>query len=99
MSNPPYVDAGELETLEPELCWEPRAALVDTGQTGRLARGARDVLDGWLVLEVHERRAGSAAEDLSTLGYDGVSIKLDLAGRERVVEARWAPTTAASNEP
>ena len=93
------MDAGELETLEPELGWEPRAALVDTGQTGRLARGARDVLDGWLVLEVHERRAGSAAEDLSTLGYDGVSIKLDLAGRERVVEARWTPTTAASNEP
>src|SRR5262249_18865497 len=33
VSNPPYVEAEELEALEPELGWEPRAALLDTGQT------------------------------------------------------------------
>ena len=58
VSNPPYVLAAELDALEPEVRdWEPRAALVDDGQTERLARDARDVLDGWLVLEVHEEHA------------------------------------------
>ena len=99
VSNPPYVDASELQSLQPELAWEPRAALVDAGQTARLARDARGVLEGWLVLEVHEGRARSCAADLATLGYDPVSIKPDLAGRERVVEARWAATAASSNEP
>src|SRR5437764_821723 len=33
VSNPPYVDETEFETLEPELAWEPRAALLDAGQT------------------------------------------------------------------
>jgi release factor glutamine methyltransferase len=101
VSNPPYVRADELDRLEPELGWEPRAALLDEGQTGRLAHDARAVLDGWLVLEVHEHGAGAVAEDLSTLGYERVSISLDLAGRERVVEARWArwAGTASSNGP
>jgi len=58
VSNPPYVGAEEIEQLEPELAWEPRAALLDEGQTARLAHEARAVLDGWLVLEVHADRAG-----------------------------------------
>src|SRR6267143_3334237 len=98
VSNPPYVGADEIEQLEPELTWEPRAALLDEGQTARLADEARAVLDGWLVLEVHADRARDVAEQLSTNGYRRVSISLDLAGRERVVEARWA-RTALSNGP
>jgi len=98
VSNPPYVGADEIEQLEPELTWEPRAALLDEGQTARLADEARAVLDGWLVLEVHADRARDVAEQLSTNGYRRVSISLDLAGRERVVEARWA-RTASSNGP
>ena len=51
VSNPPYVDADELAGLEPEVReWEPRAALVDEGQTDRLARDSRSVLDGFIVL-------------------------------------------------
>src|SRR5262249_59923390 len=96
VSTPPYVDAAELESLEPELAWEPRAALLDTGQTTRLAREARVVLDGWLVLEVHADRAREVADDLAALGYDKVGIELDLAGRDRVVEARWAPATSSN---
>jgi release factor glutamine methyltransferase len=90
VSNPPYVGAEELDALEPEVReWEPRGALVDEGQTARLARDAQTVLDGWLVLEVHEERAQAMSDELERLGFNGVSIGLDLAGRERVLEGRW----------
>ena len=93
VSNPPYVDETELDGLEPELAWEPRAALLDAGQTLRLAREARAMLDGWLVLEVHADRARTVAGDLAAIGYAGISVACDLAGRERVVEARWATSS------
>ena len=92
VSNPPYVLPGE--ELLPELTYEPRVALIDEGQTQALAAAARDVLDGWLVLEVHEDRAAEIASALTGLGYSGTTITRDLAGRDRVVEARW-PTTSS----
>jgi release factor glutamine methyltransferase len=95
VSNPPYVGAEELDALEPEVRdWEPRGALVDDGQTVRLARDARAVLEGWLVLELHEKRAQAVSDELAKLGYRGVSIGLDLAGRERVLEAQWGTSNA-----
>jgi release factor glutamine methyltransferase len=97
VSNPPYVGADELDALEPEVRdWEPRGALIDEGQTLRLARDAQPVLDGWLVLEVHEERAHALSDELTKLGYRGVSIGLDLAGRERVLEAQWGATGTSS---
>jgi release factor glutamine methyltransferase len=96
VSNPPYVGAEELDALEPELEWEPRGALVDEGQTARLAGDARAVLQGWLVLEVHEERAPALSDELVRLGFEQVSIGLDLAGRERVLEARWQSTGESS---
>ena len=94
VSNPPYVEPAEIEALEPEVRdWEPRAALIDVGQTERLVTDATRALAGWLVLEVHERRACDIAALLANAGYDSVRITLDLAGKERVVEARWQPTT------
>jgi release factor glutamine methyltransferase len=90
VSNPPYVLPGELEALEPEVRdWEPRAALVDEGQTQRLVQEASRLLDGWLVLEIHAERAPQTVELLEAAGYDGVHLTLDLAGRERIVEGRW----------
>jgi release factor glutamine methyltransferase len=89
VSNPPYVLSSELDGLPAELLAEPRGALVDEGQTEALARDARRILDGWLVLEVHEDRAAAVAGLLSELGYAAVRITRDLAERERVVEARW----------
>ncbi|MGH3002613.1 MAG: peptide chain release factor N(5)-glutamine methyltransferase [Gaiellaceae bacterium] len=97
VSNPPYVVASELESLAQEVReFEPRAALIDDGQTARLAADARRVLDGALVLEVHEHRAEEVSTLLLGLGYGTVIIALDLAGRQRVVEARWPPTEASS---
>jgi release factor glutamine methyltransferase len=96
VSNPPYIPPGELDALEPEVRdWEPRVALLDEGHTERLAEAARDLLDGWLVLEVHEQRAEGVAGSLAAAGYGSVSIHPDLGGRSRVVEARW--TTRSSS--
>jgi release factor glutamine methyltransferase len=90
VSNPPYVEAAELDGLQPEVRdWEPRAALLDDGQTEAIAAGARGVLDGWLLLECHEQRARSLAGTLESLGYAEVGRRRDLAGRDRIVEARW----------
>jgi release factor glutamine methyltransferase len=92
VSNPPYVEADELAGLEPEVRdWEPRGALVDEGQTERLARAAREVLRGSIVLEVHEAHAARVSALLEELGYAQATISADLAGRERVVDARWEP--------
>jgi release factor glutamine methyltransferase len=97
VSNPPYVGQEEIEMLEPEVRdWEPRGALVDDGQTARLALEARSVLEGWLVLEVHEDRAQAMSGELARLGYREVSIGLDLAGRERMLEARWTATKTSN---
>lgn len=93
VSNPPYVEAGELDALEPEVRdWEPRGALVADGQTERLVHDAQRVLDGWLVLEVHEARARVVSQDLEAAGYASAAIVQDLAGRDRVVEAWWGTT-------
>jgi release factor glutamine methyltransferase len=97
VSNPPYVGAEELDALEPEVReWEPRGALVDEGQTLRLARDAQSVLDGWLVVEVHEERAQALSDELARLGYRTITIGLDLAEKERMLEARWGSTETSS---
>lgn len=92
VSNPPYVEPDELPSLQPEVReWEPQQALVGPGATEAVAAGARQVLrpGGWLVLEVADGRAEEVASLLARLGYQEVRRSLDLAGRERVVEARW----------
>ena len=93
-SNPPYVLAAELDGLEAEVRdWEPRLALVDEGQTERLVADARAILDGFLVLEVHEERARAVADELGATGYGNVCITPDLTLRERIVEGRWATSS------
>ena len=94
VSNPPYVDPGDLGTLQPEVRdWEPEQALVGHGVTERVARGAREVLrpHGALVLEVADGTAQDVAALLTELGYADVVATPDLAGRDRVVEGRWTP--------
>ena len=85
VSNPPYVAQAALSSLQPELRWEPYAALVDTGLHEEIARVADT---RWLVLEVGDGDAPRVAELLSSLGYAEVTISPDLSGRERVVEGR-----------
>jgi release factor glutamine methyltransferase len=94
VSNPPYVEPEELDSLQPEVRdWEPSGALVGHGATEQIAESARDVLrpGSALVLEVAEGSAQSVAGLLEQLGYQEVLATPDLAGRDRVVEGRWTP--------
>ena len=91
VSNPPYVESAELESLEPEVrLFEPRDALVATDVTERIVEGAPAVLQpgGALVLEVADGDAGRVADLLTTRGYTEVTSSRDLAGRERVVDGQ-----------
>jgi release factor glutamine methyltransferase len=93
VSNPPYVDPEEIDSLEPEVRdWEPRGALVGRGATESVARGAVTVLrsGGWLVLETADGKAEGVAKRLSSLGFQAVDCSPDLSGRPRVVEGQWA---------
>jgi release factor glutamine methyltransferase len=90
VSNPPYVGEAELQELEPEVRdWEPRAALVDHGQTDRLIDAARAVLEGTLALEIHEERDAAVVRKLQAAGYGGVEVGQDLANKNRTVLATW----------
>jgi release factor glutamine methyltransferase len=92
VSNPPYVGAEEVDGLQPEVRdWEPRLAVVGECQTEQLAEAGRDRLasGGPIVFETHEDRAAEVAALLDRLGYRETTVSRDLAGRERVVEARW----------
>jgi release factor glutamine methyltransferase len=85
VANPPYVSQGELSELQPELQWEPREALVDSGMHDELIRIARTT---WLVLEVGDGQARHVADAFDENGYRDVTITRDLAGIERVVDGR-----------
>jgi release factor glutamine methyltransferase len=85
VSNPPYIPAATLPSLQPELEWEPRDALVEAALYEEIARRAQT---RWLVFEVGYGQAGRVAATLERLGYAEVVITLDLSGIERVVEAR-----------
>jgi release factor glutamine methyltransferase len=92
VSNPPYVEPEELETLQPEVRdWEPHIALVASGATEAVARAATEALrpGGWLVLETSAAAGERVQQLLAELGYDRVTITPDLAGRDRVAEGRW----------
>jgi release factor glutamine methyltransferase len=101
--NPPYISFNEIEALPPSVRdWEPMIALL-SGQDGlatikHLVRQAAPRLEagGLLALEVDARRASLVAEVVSSdARYEDVSVRLDLAGRERFILARRAGGTHA----
>jgi release factor glutamine methyltransferase len=93
VSNPPYVSPDEYETLQPEIrLFEPRKAVIGVEVGAEIAREARSALvpGGWLVLECGDGQAAHLAAELESFGYADVLQTPDLAGRDRVVEGRWA---------
>jgi len=91
VSNPPYVEPEEIETLMPDVRdFEPHLALVGSGATEAVARAATTELahGAWLVLEVGDGQAPATAALLNELGYAEVVTTADLTGRDRVLEGR-----------
>jgi release factor glutamine methyltransferase len=100
VGNPPYVDA--LDPALAALQWEPQLALV-AAQRGLAA--LRDIVrdaprhlqhGGWLLLEHGATQAGEVAALLVERGFARVRSHRDLAGLDRVTEARWAPRAEES---
>ena len=95
VSNPPYIAFSEADLLpESVRNWEPPLALFSghdgMSATAEIVRNSAQHLGpgGLLALEVDERRASLAAELVLGHGeYSDVSVRLDLAGRERFVFA------------
>ncbi len=94
-ANLPYVEAGELATLQPEVArYEPHLAL-DGGADGldlvrRLAAQAPAQLapGGLLALEIGMGQAATTAGILADAGFREIEIHKDLAEIERVVTGR-----------
>jgi len=91
VSNPPYVAQEDVPELPPEVAeYEPRAALIESGETEAIAEQALSRLEpgGSLALEIADGNAARVADLLHGLGYEQVTIGEDLAGRERIVDGR-----------
>jgi release factor glutamine methyltransferase len=96
VSNPPYVSASEWHSLDPVVRnYEPVAALVP-GPTGfeavetLLTEAPRWLAPGGsLVVELAPAQADAARDRADALGYERPSVRDDLAGRPRVLVARW----------
>jgi len=99
ISNPPYLTEAEYRDLDPSVGdWEPELALVG-GADGmsamrRLLDEGRDVLSagGWLALELDCTRAVATAAHANDLGWQDVSVHMDLFARERYLLARRSNT-------
>lgn len=96
VSNPPYIAHDEAAALPGSVRdWEPPVALFGAANgmaiISSIIHEAPDVLQsgGLLALELDSRRASLAAElALADGRYRDVSVRLDLAGRERFLIAR-----------
>jgi release factor glutamine methyltransferase len=93
VANLPYVTAGEVAELAPEIArYEPRAAL-EAGEDGleiieRLAGELAAVEVPWVALEVGLGQADAVRERLGAAGYGFTEARPDLAGVARVVVGR-----------
>lgn len=95
VTNPPYVAEGDYPGLAPEITdYEPLTALT-SGPEGldclrRIAAQGRDFLapGGWLLTEIGEDQGRAVGGLFQAAGWTEARILPDLAGLDRVVEAR-----------
>ena len=96
VSNPPYVEAGTLERLAPEVRdWDPRPAL-DGGPDGlrfyrRIFEGAPPLLKSGadVVLEVGDGQGEVVLGLGEKVGFAPLGLREDLAGTPRAALLRW----------
>ena len=92
VSNPPYIPASDIETLDPEVRdHDPRLAL-DGGPDGldayrHLAPEIRRILkpDGIFAVEIGCDQEAAVKALFEAAGFRDVKVVKDLAGRDRVV--------------
>jgi release factor glutamine methyltransferase len=95
LSNPPYVGAGEAALASPPLSFEPHEALSPgpdaLSSLRHIIRAAPEHLErgAWLLLEHGAEQAAQVARELVVRGFAHVRSCRDLAGHERMTEARW----------
>lgn len=95
VTNPPYIPAAEVETLDPEVrLHDPRLALVG-GEDGlecyrRLATEALAWLrpGGWLLAEFGDGQAPALTELFGKAGWLIEAVEKDLSGRDRILIVR-----------
>jgi release factor glutamine methyltransferase len=95
VTNPPYIPAAEIETLDPEVrLHDPRLALVG-GEDGldcyrRLATEALGWLrpGGWLLAEFGDGQAPALTELFGKTGWVVEAVEKDLSGRDRILIVR-----------
>src|SRR5262249_9740612 len=91
VANPPYLAAELSSTLPAEVRADPPEALFgDVELTARIFAEATRWLrpGGTVAVETDEGSAGAVAASARAAGLEGVRIRTDLAGRDRVVSAR-----------
>ena len=95
VTNPPYIPAAEVETLDPEVrLHDPRLALVG-GEDGlecyrRLATEALAWLrpGGWLLAEFGDGQAPALTDLFGKAGWNIEAVEKDLSGRDRILIVR-----------
>jgi release factor glutamine methyltransferase len=104
VSNPPYIAAGDPALADAALQHEPQEALV-SGPSGldalrQIINEARSHLrpGGYLILEHGSDQAFAVGSALVNAGYAAVRSHRDLAGHERVTEARAAGLKNIDNQ-
>lgn len=96
VSNPPYIPAGEIRTLMPEVRDHEPLLALEAGEDGflfyrRIAAACGKHLNkgGYLFLEIGCNQGEDVKQILTAEGFCNVMIKKDLSGLDRVVSARW----------
>lgn len=91
VSNPPYLTAEEMSSLQKEVTFEPASAL-DGGNDGLkfyrvIACLWREILKdgGLLAFEIGYEQGKAVSEILERSGYENIRVIKDLGGRDRVV--------------
>ena len=93
VSNPPYIESCEIDSLEEKVkCFEPKEAL-DGGNDGlifyeRISSAARLKNCGIIAVEIGYNQGDAVSEILHRNGYSHIEILKDIEERDRVVIAR-----------
>lgn len=95
VSNPPYIPRSDIPGLQPEVRYEPRAAL-DGGPDGlsgirRMLKAAARLLhnQGALVCEIGRGQAGAVKKMFEKNGFVGITVMPDWQNIPRIVSGKW----------